>query len=153
MHDLNIITLFTPKSEIVYISENQSIRQAVERMRAHSYTAVPVLSLDGAYLGTVCEGDFLYYLIDHGFSKESFEDCNICELIDRNRYHSITVRSSMEEVLLRVLKANFVPVLDDRGLFMGIITRRDVLNYTRRVNPRFLQFGALKSQSSKRSIK
>ena len=35
----------------------------------------------------------------------------------------------MDELIERVKEHNFVPVVDDRDCFVGIILRRDILNY------------------------
>ena len=35
----------------------------------------------------------------------------------------------MNELIEKVKEHNFVPVVDDRGCFVGIILRRDILNY------------------------
>ena len=35
----------------------------------------------------------------------------------------------MEELFERITNQNFVPVTDDRGIFIGIITRKDIITY------------------------
>lgn len=35
----------------------------------------------------------------------------------------------MEDMLNRALNQNFVPVVDDRKMFIGIITRKDIIKY------------------------
>ena len=37
--------------------------------------------------------------------------------------------SKMEDLIDRAMEQNFVPVVDDRGQFIGIITRRDIIGY------------------------
>ena len=61
---MNVLMLLKHKESVQYIYENNTLRQGLEKMRAHSYTAIPVISDDGKYVGTVSEGDFLYYLVD-----------------------------------------------------------------------------------------
>ncbi len=61
---MNVLMLLKPKETVKYIYENNTLRQGLEKMRAHSYTAIPVISEDGKYRGTVSEGDFLYYILD-----------------------------------------------------------------------------------------
>ena len=60
---MNVIMLLKPKDTVQYIYEDNTLRQGLEKMRAHSYTAIPVISEDGTYVGTVSEGDFLYYIL------------------------------------------------------------------------------------------
>ena len=61
---MNVIMLLKPKTTVQYIFEDNTLRQGLEKMRAHSYTAIPVISQDGKYVGTVSEGDFLYFILD-----------------------------------------------------------------------------------------
>ena len=61
---MNIIMLLKPKETVKYIYEDSTLRQGLEKMRAHSYTALPVINKEGKYIGTVSEGDFLYYILD-----------------------------------------------------------------------------------------
>ncbi len=46
---------------------------------------------------------------------------------DRNR--AVNVNASLEDLFLMAQNQNFVPVTDDLGSFIGIVTRRDILQY------------------------
>ena len=61
---MNVISLVTPKAQVAYLYDDFTIRQGLEKLRAHGYTAIPVLSREGQYLGTVSEGDFLWQILD-----------------------------------------------------------------------------------------
>ena len=61
---MNIVMLLKPKETVAYIYEDSTIRQALEKMKAHSYTAVHVIDEYGKYVGTVREGDFLWYILE-----------------------------------------------------------------------------------------
>ena len=73
---MNLLFFLTPKSEVAYVEENDSLRQVLEKMEYHGYTAVPLLSADGRYIGTITEGDVLWKL-----KKESFPDIHEMENI------------------------------------------------------------------------
>jgi CBS domain-containing protein len=48
----------------------------------------------------------------------------------KGRYHApVNVNAVIEDLLLVAMNQNFVPVTDDRDLFIGIVTRRDILQY------------------------
>ena len=49
---MNILFFLTPKSEVAYVREDDTLRQAVEKMEYHGYAAVPLLSVDGRDIGT-----------------------------------------------------------------------------------------------------
>ena len=61
---MNILFFLIPKEDVSFIYEDNSVRQGIEKMRAHGYTAIPVLTRDGKYVGTISEGDFLWHLVD-----------------------------------------------------------------------------------------
>ena len=76
---MNVISLLTPKAQVAYIYDDCTIRQGLEKLRAHGYTAVPVLARDGRYVGTVSEGDFLWNILD-GNDNSLLIDACITEL-------------------------------------------------------------------------
>ena len=127
---MNVLMLLRPKKDIAYIYENNTIRQGLTKMRAHGYTAIPVLSEDGRYVGSVSEGDFLWYQIDNGFADEkSGEKHYVREIIRKDFSPAARINISMDELLDRVMHQNFVCITDDLGSFIGIVTRQDIIRY------------------------
>lgn len=123
---MNIAYLIKPKSSIAFLFDTSTLRQGLEKMKYHGYSAIPVLTKDGHYVGTVTEGDFLWALF--GGDRDP-EKVGISEIIRPDRAVPVTIFSSMEELLAKATEMNFVPVIDDRGFFMGIVTRKDVMRY------------------------
>ena len=41
----------------------------------------------------------------------------------------VKISESMENLFEKITNQNFVPVVDDKGVFIGIVTRKDVLLY------------------------
>lgn len=127
---MNVIMLLKPKETIKYIYESNTLRQGIEKMRAHSYTAIPVISDDGAYVGTVSEGDFLYYILDmQNNNMKEQEKHFVKDIIRRDFNPAVNIDVTMDELLDRALKQNFVPVTDARGTFIGIVTRQDIIRH------------------------
>ena len=127
---MNLLRFMIPKSSVEYIDNESTVRQAIEKMRYHRYAAIPVIDDEGLYVGTLRNDDVLKYILELGeFSWREAERDKIMDIIDieysKPLYHSAT----MEELIERVKEHNFVPVVDDRGCFIGIILRRDVLNF------------------------
>ena len=60
---MNIAYFLLPKNRVAYLYDDYTFRQGLEKMRHHGYTAIPVISRDGKYVGTVSEGDFLWRLL------------------------------------------------------------------------------------------
>lgn len=126
---MNITFFLIPKIKVEFLYEDFSLRQAVEKMEYHRYSVVPVLSKDGKYLYSLSEGDILYTMTKN---KLKFEDLTKIRLesIKRDRdVKPVSINSSMDDLVKLIVDQNFVPVVDDRGVFIGIITRKAVINY------------------------
>jgi len=127
---MNILRFIIPKSLVEYITVDSTIRQAFEKMRFHRYAAIPVLDKDGKYVGTLRNDDLLKYFIDNGsLDFRAAERDGIDEIINRSYSRPVFHNASMSELIENVKEHNFVPVVDDRGCFIGIILRRDILNF------------------------
>ncbi len=127
---MNVIMLLKPKDTVKFIYDTNTLRQGLEKMRAHSYTAIPVISEKGEYVGTVSEGDFLYYILDKDTAgMKQQEKYYVRDIIRKNFNPAVRIDVTMDELLNRAMNQNFIPVTDDRGTFIGIVTRQDILRY------------------------
>ena len=128
---MNILLLLKPKCAVAYVNSKNTLRQGLEKMRHHGYKALPVIDDEGIYVGTVTEGDFLWYMIDRGGACDIHmqEDVYIRDIIKKDRTSHVKVDASMTELLHLCEEQNFAPVTDDRGVFVGMITRSDVIRY------------------------
>ena len=127
---MNIMRFVVPKSLVEYVSADSSVRQAVEKMRYHRYVAIPVIDAEGKYVGTLRNDDVLSYFLEKGsFDTRDAERHGVEGLLDSNYSPPVYHDASMDELIERVKEHNFVPVVDDRDCFVGIILRRDILNY------------------------
>lgn len=66
---MNILFYLVPKSEVMYLYDDYSLRQAMEKMEYHKYSAVPIINRAGNYVGTLTEGDILWELKDRKLSN------------------------------------------------------------------------------------
>ena len=127
---MNIVFLLKPKVEVAYVYEDNTLRQGLEKLRQHGYTAIPVIDRKGRYVGTISDGDFLWAMVDKKIPDlKSAEKVPVGDLLARGRHQPVRVTATMQDLLDGVIDKNFVPVVDDRDVFMGIITRKDVLKY------------------------
>ncbi len=127
---MNVLMLLKPKETVKYIYDTNTLRQGLEKMRAHSYTAIPVISTDGKYVGTVSEGDFLYYIIDlRNSAITEKEKHRVTDILRKNFNPAVKIDVTMDELLNRAVNQNFVPVTDDLGTFIGIVTRQDIIKH------------------------
>lgn len=130
---MNVISLLKSKNTVAYLQADNTLRQGLEKMKAHGYTAIPVITENGDYVGCISEGDFLWYLMNQAetIDKKSLEHLKIQEILRRNWNPAVRIDVQAEELLDRVINQNFVPVVDDRNKFIGIITRQDIIRALR----------------------
>ncbi len=127
---MNVAFLLTPKSRVAFLEDDDTFRQGLEKMRRHGYTVIPVINKKGHYVGTISEGDLLWRIVDiGGASLRECEELRISDVLNRDRCPAVKITAKAEELVERIMSQNFVPVIDDRGSFMGIITRKSVLGY------------------------
>ncbi|KGM94789.1 membrane protein [Clostridium botulinum C/D str. DC5] len=104
---MNVAFFLTPKKDVVYETINSTMRQALERMEYHRYTAIPIIDEEGKYVGTITEGDMLWKL----------------------KNTPLHVSSDIEDLISLAVNQNFVPVVDDNDVFIGIIKRSEIIQY------------------------
>ena len=111
---MNILFFLTPKEDVAHVDEDDTMRQVLEKMEHHGYT----------------EGDLLWVLKDRNFPDlKLLEDMPITSIQRRRDNEAVKIDESMEDLLGKVMNQNFVPVVDDKRVFIGIVTRKDILAY------------------------
>ena len=127
---MNILFFLKPKSNIAYIYDHYTLRQALEKMKYYGYSAIPMIDAEGKYAGTVSEGDLLWAILErNAFENSAQESCMVKDILQGWHNTPVNVNASIEDLLQMAANQNFIPVVDDRGLFIGIVTRRDILQY------------------------
>ncbi len=128
---MNILRFLTPKQDVSFVYEDYSVEQALHVMERVRYTSIPIIRRSGQYVGTLTEGDLLWFLRKR---EEGFAGTNKLPLKKVPRHqNNKPLRASMDlhDLLVTAVDQNFAPVVDDRGMFIGIITRKKVIEYLR----------------------
>ena len=127
---MNIAKLMVPKVCTVFLYESNTVRQGLETMTHHGYTAVPVLDADSRYIGCITEGDFLRFMLKYQTTdRREMENHPISELVRRDFCPALTIDADEEAVLDTMQRQNFVPIVDDRHCLCGILTRSRVIGH------------------------
>ena len=127
---MNILFLLIPKATCAFVHEDYTIRQALEKMSVSGFTALPILARDGTYRGTITEGDLLWAIKDlFLMDLKEAEKHSIMDIRHRRDNIAVSVNTRVEDLLTTAVDQNFVPVVDDRHTFIGIITRRAIMQY------------------------
>ena len=131
---MNLLFFLTPKQDVLFIYEDFTLRQTLEKWSNQRFATIPVLKRNGEYLGTMTEGDILWGIKSiHGLDIDASEDIPIASFPRRRDYKAVPVTTdmrvttSMHELIDRASTQNFVPVVDDRNVFIGIVRRTAIL--------------------------
>lgn len=126
----NILFFMTPKAMCQFVYDDFTIRQALEKMEAAKMAALPILNRRGEYRGTLTEGDLLWAIKNLCYLDMRQAEARRIMEIER-RWDNIPVRvtTSMHELVDRATLQNFVPVVDDKDTFIGIVTRAGIMRY------------------------
>ena len=126
----NILAFLTPKSETLYLDSDSTIRQTLESFDYYKYSVVPLLDEEGKYITTISEGDILRYIKNDAYFDIRIAESVKVEQIEKYRpYKALTIFSIAEEVIKLSLEQNFIPIIDGRGVYIGIIKRKSIIDF------------------------
>lgn len=126
----NILFFLTPKAMCSFVYDDYTVRQALEKMESAGYAALPILNRHGEYRGTITEGDLLWALKNMCYmDMRQAEARRIMEISRRKDNVPVKVTANMYDLVQRASTQNFVPVVDDKDAFIGIITRSAIMKY------------------------
>lgn len=127
---MNILFFLKPKANLTVLNTNNTLRAGLEIMNRSGFTAVPLIDEEGKYIGTISEGDFLWYFKDQGvFDLKASEKVLLKDIERRRDNQPIRVTEDMSNLINLSKTENFIPVIDDRDMFIGIVTRQDIIDY------------------------
>ena len=126
----NILFFLTPKAMCAFLNDDDTIRQALEKMEQAGFSALPILNRRGEYRGTLTEGDVLWAMKNMCYmDMRQAEARRIMEISRRKDNVPVRVTASMHDLVERASNQNFVPVVDDYDAFIGLITRKAIIRY------------------------
>lgn len=127
---MNILFYLVPKTELVYLYDDFSVRQAMEKMENHRFSSVPVINRKGNYVGSLSEGDLLWDLKERNIQDlKQTEEIPIRQVKRCRESEPVNINCDMEDLVVTAMNQNFIPVIDDKRIFIGIITRRSIISY------------------------
>ena len=77
---------------------------------------------------SVSEGDFLWHILEYRNNDLRVqENYQVSDILRKDFNPAVKIDVSMDELLERSMNQNFIPVVDDRNFFIGIVTRQDII--------------------------
>lgn len=127
---MNLLFFLTPKTEVAYLYDDFTLRQALEKMEYHRYSSIPILNHKGEYVGTITEGDILWSIKkNHNLNLQEAEDISIMKIPRKHDFQCVSVDTGMEQLIAAALKQNFVPVIDGKNSFIGLVKRNSIIQF------------------------
>ena len=131
---MNIASFILPKEEVAYLRDCMTLRQGLEKLYRSGYTALPVIDVEDRYVGVVGEGDFLWNILYYNQRLENvtakeLEKSTVRSIMRSGKVNPVCIDTAMEALLQQAKEQNFVPVIDDRSVFIGIIRRSDIIKF------------------------
>ncbi|MBY0010691.1 CBS domain-containing protein [Paenibacillus typhae] len=127
---MEISAFLLPKDQVAYITSSISMLEAMEQLEQHYYSAIPIIDHEGKYVGTLAEGDLLWKLKNTpGLSFDNMREVKVSDIQRHVHNESVYIKAQMEDMLTLAADQNFVPVVDSEGVFLGIIRRKDIIEY------------------------
>lgn len=122
---MNVLGMLRPKYLLTYLEKDDLLSDGLQILQNSGYSAVPVIDEQGAYVGSVSEGDFLKAILERGVDAITY--LHIRDIVKHGWNAAVKDDVSVDVLLQRALDQNFVPMVDDRGCFIGIITRKEII--------------------------
>ena len=131
---MNIASFLLPKAEVAYLRDDMTLRQGLEKLRRSGFTAIPVIDVEDRYVGVISVGDFLWNILAYNETLEditlkNLEHMTVRDFLQNGKVKPACIDTAMENLLECAKNQNFVPVIDDRRVFIGIVTRSDIIKY------------------------
>lgn len=127
---MNVLFFLTHKANCNYIYDDFTIRQALEKMEQQRYATIPILNREGEYVGTIAEGDLLWAIKNkYMMNMKDAEESPVMEVPRRKDYLATSVTATPRQLLYLAKEQNFVPMVDDKGSFIGIVTRQKIMEF------------------------
>ena len=129
---MNIMFFLTTKRNVTFLYDDEDVISGLRKLKNSGFHAIPVISREGIYRGTITEGDFLWLMIglDEVLGGKKTVDMKIGDIPLNSENPAVSCECSIQGVLDHAAQYNFVPVVDSRDVFIGIVTRsRIIQNY------------------------
>jgi cystathionine beta-synthase len=112
------------KGEMISVTSGDTLLTAYKRMRASDISQIPVLEAD-ELVGVLDEEDLLFNVSkDSGAFGKSVADFMVTDL-------DILPAEACEDELMKTLTQGKVAIIYDKGIFIGFVTKVDLINHYR----------------------
>jgi len=129
---LTVKDLMIPSEKVAHVQLNNPLEHALLVLVKSGYFAVPVLDASYKLVGSISKTEILDQILGiERFEVEKLSELKVHEVMKED-VKSIEKNASFIDGLKAVIDLPFVSVVDEKGLFDGILTRRAILKVMKR---------------------
>lgn len=121
---MNLAFFLTPVAEVAWMLDGTTVQDAVDAMRDHRFTAVPLLDDERHYVGTITAADLLHWI-----TTEGRRDVPVAKVPRQMENRAVGIDTDVRGILALASDQTFIPVVDSRAVLMGIVTRKAILTF------------------------
>lgn len=126
-------TIVKPADEVAVIMESNTLSHALLLMTSNKYSVVPVLDNKSRMKGLISMPLIIEAIMDiEDVQFDKLEAIRVSEVMDVH-YPVVNEDFELEDVMRMLIHAAFITVVDENGVFVGIITRQEILTGTNRI--------------------
>ena len=119
-------TFLTPAEKLAALIDSHNADHAILVLSQITYSRIPVVTYDRRFVGTIGLRDILAYQMEQGLTDEQMASTDIVHMTKKD-VAVVAPDYNITEVLHKLVDEPFLPVVDDEGMFQGIITRKSIL--------------------------
>lgn len=123
---MHVVDLMT--TEVIAVSKDTGLREAARLMFRNRVSGLPVRENDGTLAGIITEADFLRLEVERMEGTSTAGD-TVADVMQRG---VVTVEPDVEVYeaakIMAVQEVKRLPVVDDEGQLLGVISRADIVS-------------------------
>ena len=119
-------TFLTPAENLAVLIDSHNADHAILLLSQMTYTRVPVVTDKKEFVGTIGLRDILAYQMEQELSQEVMANTDIVHMTKKD-VAVVAPDYTLTDVLHKLVDESFLPVVDEEGIFQGIITRKSIL--------------------------
>lgn len=126
---MNILFLLIPKKNVDYLFSDFTVRQAVEKLNVSGYSMIPVIDRkSGQYVRSITSSDILNFITKERFNWSNLENIPLEKVPSSREAKAVSCYAEESDLIANIIEQNYAPVVDDKNVFIGIVTRKAVIN-------------------------
>lgn len=122
----HLVNYLIPADDLAIFIDTHNSDHVMLLLVNNGFSRVPVLTKDRQYRGTISISDILNYQVKNQLTDWELNQTDIGEMVN-TKIEAIPMTSSLTHIMHKLVDFPFLPVVNDKNLFVGIITRKSIL--------------------------